>query len=111
MTAMIDTFHSMNIRVIYWITSMVDTDSPNYQYGYDNGYYIKNPFGKPGQMNWWHGLGSLIDYTNPAALEWWHSQMDIMIDMGIDGWKCDGTDPYILELVEPQSYAGPITYR
>ncbi len=40
-SAMIDAFHSMNIRVIFWITSMVDTDSPNYQYGYDHDYYIK----------------------------------------------------------------------
>ena len=42
MTAMIDTLHSMNVRVIYWITSMVDTDSPNYQEGDDMGYYIKS---------------------------------------------------------------------
>jgi alpha-D-xyloside xylohydrolase/trinucleotide repeat-containing gene 6 protein len=41
MSAMIDTLHDLNIRVIFWITSMVDTDSPNYQEGYDNGYYIK----------------------------------------------------------------------
>ena len=52
--------------------------------------------------------------------------MDVMLRMGIDGWKCDGTDPYIIELgmrvvqmslphvpviVEPQSSVGPITYR
>ena len=41
MSAMIDTLHDLNIRVIFWITSMVDTDSPNYQEGYDSGYYIK----------------------------------------------------------------------
>ena len=40
-TAFVDALHALNIRVIYWITSMVDTDSPNYQYGYDNDFYIK----------------------------------------------------------------------
>ena len=84
-TAMIDTLHDMNIRVIFWITSMVDTDSPNFQQGYDSNYYIKDAFGKPGKMNWWHGTGCLIDYTNPEALQWWHSQMDLMLARNIDG--------------------------
>ena len=29
----------------------------------------------------------------------------------IDGWKCDGTDPYILELVIPRGKGGVITRR
>jgi alpha-glucosidase (family GH31 glycosyl hydrolase) len=37
------------------------------------------------------------DYTNPAAMEWWHAQMDKVIDIGLDGWKCDGTDPILFE--------------
>ena len=37
--------------------------------------------------------------------------MDYVIDIGIDGWKCDGTDPYILELIEPRGYAGPVGVR
>lgn len=110
-TSFVDMLHSMNIRIIFWITSMVDTDSPNFQEGYDAGYYINDAFGKPGKLNWWHGTGCLIDYTNPKAVDWWHAQMDNMLNVGIDGWKCDGTDPYILELVEPHASTGPITYR
>ena len=30
---------------------------------------------------------------------------------GIDGWKCDGTDPYILELVIPRGKKGIVTRR
>jgi hypothetical protein len=29
--------------------------------------------------------------SNPYALAWWHSQMDYVLDIGLDGWKCDGT--------------------
>lgn len=53
----------------------------------------------------------MIDYTNPAALQWWHKQMDNVLDLGIDGWKCDGTDPYILEFIEPLGYNGTITWQ
>ena len=47
----------------------------------------------------WHGNGQLLDYTNPAAVEWWHTQMDNVLDLGIDGFKTDGTGPFIMECV------------
>lgn len=49
-------------------------------------------------MKWWHGYGAFIDYDNPEGMKWWHEAMDKVIRMGIDGWKTDGTDPYIFEL-------------
>ena len=27
--------------------------------------------------------------------------MDYLLDIGLDGWKCDGTDPYVGELIYP----------
>ena len=35
----------------------------------------------------------------------------MVLDIGVDGWKCDGTDPYILELVFARGEGGRITYR
>ncbi len=99
--------------------------------------------GKAGKIKWWHGTGSFLDYTNPAALAWWHSQvrrqwsaivmgpclsrclhacivlipcgayaqMDLALTAGIDGWKCDGTDPYLIELVRARGHGGEITPR
>lgn len=40
---------------------------------------------------------------------WW--QMDVPLDMGLDGFKCDGTDPYVMELVIARGYKGVISYR
>ena len=40
-TEMIQHFHSQNIRVILWATSIVDTTSSNYQEGYNNKYFIR----------------------------------------------------------------------
>eukprot|EP00731_Ephydatia_muelleri_P029081 Em0020g725a len=84
---MVEFFHSKGIRVILWVTSMVDTDSSNYQEAYDNGYFIRDIFGKQSLFKWWHGTGGLLDYTNEEAVQWWHGQIDQVLSMGIDGWK------------------------
>lgn len=38
---MIDYFHSKSIRVIFWTTSMIDTDSSNYDEAQSNGYLMR----------------------------------------------------------------------
>ena len=38
--------------------------------------FFRDVLGQQVLLNWWHGKGGLIDYTNKAALQWWHSQMD-----------------------------------
>lgn len=48
---------------------MVDTDSSNYEEAKTKGYLLN----KGRLVNWWHGLGGMLDYTNPAAVSWWHS--------------------------------------
>lgn len=118
-TGMVDYMHEKGVRVILWATSMVNVDSPSYQEGKDKGYYLNG--GKT--IHWWHGHGSFIDYTNPAALKWWHGQMDNVIKgTGIDGWKCDGTgmvlevllivDPFTFELLPYiEAHSGRITER
>lgn len=40
-TLQIEFFHSKSIRIILWATSMIDTDSSNYNDAYDNEYLIK----------------------------------------------------------------------
>ena len=85
--SLIDTIHSMNIKVILWITSTINNDSTNFNEGLKNGYYLNN-----GELvHWPHGNAAILDYSNPKAVEWWHSQLDYVLDLGIDGWKCDYT--------------------
>ena len=78
---MIDYFHSINLKVICWVTSMVNNDSSNFNEGKENGYFLND--GK--LINWWHGNGALLDYSYPNAVDWWHKQMDMVLDIGIDG--------------------------
>jgi len=96
---MIRKLHEKGIRVVLWTTSTLnlETDSgefePTTHAVYDEALkkgYLCNE-GKP--TKWWKGKGAFIDYTNPEAVKWWHSLMDRALDLGADGWKCDGTDP------------------
>jgi alpha-glucosidase (family GH31 glycosyl hydrolase) len=86
---------------------MLVADSPNYKEGFDKKYYLND--GKT--IKWWHGHGSFLDYTNPEAVDWWHKQLDIPLDDGIDGWKTDGTDPFVYELILPYGKGGYISER
>ncbi|MCA9771178.1 MAG: hypothetical protein KC466_02140 [Myxococcales bacterium] len=93
---MVDEFHARGVKVFVWSTSMINTDAPNFDFAVENEYVIQDLFGRPAVVPWWRGEGALLDYTNPDALAWWHAMMDGVLDLGIDGWKVDGTDPYIL---------------
>ena len=72
---------------------------------------FRDILGRQALFSWWHGKGGLVDYSNEDAKNWWHGQMDNVLSLGIDGWKCDGTDPYILELVIPLGKQGLVTRR
>lgn len=76
---------------------MVNVENPDYDMCVQNQYLLRDSRGVVRPLEWWHGKGGLLDYTNPDAVAWWHAQMDLVLDAGVDGFKCDGTDPYIDE--------------
>lgn len=99
---LISYLHAKNIRVFMWIVSTINVDSPNYDEPYNKGYFL----GNGATVEWWKGTGSFIDYTNPEALEYWHGLMDKVLNLGIDGWKCDGTDFSVQFLSDKTAYSG-----
>ena len=111
--AFVDDLHGESVRVILWMTSMISNTSPNFAEAKSLGYFIRDGAGvQMTTFDWWHGVGGLLDYTQPAARTWWEQQMQgVLGPNGVDGWKCDGTDPYIIELITPRGLSGPLTYR
>ena len=85
--------HARGQRVILWMTSMIDIDSPNFAEAYGRGFLVRDGTGQQANLSWWHGKGGLLDYTTPAAVEWWQTQMDNVLRLssgagGVDGFKC-----------------------
>lgn len=83
-------------RVVLWMTSMVNSSSKDTQIQEDKAWYdeamSKGYLAKSKEPDsWWKGKGGFIDYDNPKALKWWHGLQQSVFDLGIDGWKLDGT--------------------
>lgn len=98
-SGLINDLHNQNIRVILWATSMINIENPDYEMCVQNKYLVRNNFGVVRPLHWWHGDGGLLDYSNPDALKWWHSKMDQVLNVGVDGFKCDGKNKIFIFLL------------
>jgi len=82
---------------------VINKECPEYSEGVSKGYFLNG--GKT--IHWWHGEGAFIDFFNPTAKKWFQSLLDRALDLGFDGWKCDGTDPMIY-LLRPMPYSSQL---
>ena len=53
LATLIENVHALNVKVIVWATSMIDTDSPNFNDAVSNNFLILNGLGTTGIMKWW----------------------------------------------------------
>lgn len=83
-------------RVVLWTTNMINAHSNDTRIRESEPFFReasqKGFLAGSGEINsWWKGKGGFIDYSNPDAMKWWRGLQQNVFDLGIDGWKLDGT--------------------
>lgn len=77
-------FSDKNIELIPNIKPAFLTSHPMYDSIAEKGYFVKNSDGTPFVTQFWDGVGSYIDFTNPDAFDFWKNQVDEkLLDYGI----------------------------
>jgi alpha-glucosidase len=64
-------------------------DHPDYQAVKDAGGFVKDAAGQPVLEQFWDGMGSYLDFTNPATIRWWQQRFKAQVlDTGFTaGWN------------------------
>ncbi len=80
----IQKFHENGIAIIPNIKPAFLESHPLYKTIAGNGWFVKNPDGTPFVTEFWDGLGSYLDFTNPEAFAFWKQQVTkTLLDYGI----------------------------
>lgn len=73
--AFIENFKANGINIIPNIKPAFLSDHPMYDEIASKGYFVKNADGTPFVTQFWDGVGSYIDFTNPDAFDFWGKQV------------------------------------
>ncbi|MCK2216113.1 carbohydrate-binding protein [Actinomadura sp. ATCC 31491] len=105
--AMVADAHARGVRVVLWQIPVFKehfADNPaaapqqhlnDKAYALAQGYVVRDAAGGPYRIpsGQWFGDSMVPDFTSPAATAWWMSKRDYLMDeIGIDGFKTDGSE-------------------
>uniref|UniRef100_A0A8C5MZT3 Myogenesis-regulating glycosidase n=2 Tax=Leptobrachium leishanense TaxID=445787 RepID=A0A8C5MZT3_9ANUR len=88
-------------EITLWIHPFVNYNSSNFGEGIERGLFVREPSGRlPAMVQWWNGVGTILDFTNPQAREWFQSKLrSLKSDYGISSFKFDaGETSYLPKL-------------
>lgn len=91
--AFIKDFSDSGIEIIPNIKPAFLSDHPMYEELKSRGLFVKSSDGTPFVTQFWDGLGSYLDFTNPEAFEFWKTQVkEKLLDYGINATWNDNNE-------------------
>lgn len=80
---------SLDLPTVANLKPVLIDDHPDYAEVARNGGFIKDGEGNPVVEQFWDGMGSYLDFTNPDTIRWWQQRFDAeVLDMGFAaGWN------------------------
>ncbi len=95
---LVRSFSEKGIRLIPNIKPVLLTDHPRYQEATEKNLFI-NAAGVPEQSQFWDGLGSHLDFTNPATVAWWQENIrEQLCSHGIEAVWNDNNEYQVWDL-------------
>ena len=86
-------FKREGIHLIPNIKPAFLTSHPMYDEIKEKGLFVKNSDGTPYVTQFWDGVGSYIDFTNPDGFNFWNTQVkEKLLDFGIDATWNDNNE-------------------
>jgi alpha-glucosidase len=100
----IENFRSKGINIIPNIKPAFLDSHPLYKEIADKGYFVKDKDGSPFVTEFWDGLGSYIDFTNPDAFDFWGEKVkETLLDYGVTATWNDNNE-YDIKSLDAISY-------
>ncbi|MCA0423370.1 MAG: hypothetical protein LCH61_08610, partial [Proteobacteria bacterium] len=80
---------AMDLPTVANLKPVMIDDHPDYAEVAGNGGYIKDSRGRPVVEQFWDGMGSYLDFTNPDTIRWWQQRFEKkVLDVGFTaGWN------------------------
>ncbi len=86
---MLQRYHDRGIKVCVWINPYIGQQSHLFAEGMVKGYLLKAKDGSVRQWDHWQSGMGWVDFTNPDAKKWYQSQLEKLLDQGVDCFKTD----------------------
>lgn len=87
--ALINEFRAQNVRFLGYFNPFVLMNEDQWAEGTREGYLPRNAMGGVATFDLPHGVGTMVDLTNPRAVTWYQSFARTAIDQGQVGWMQD----------------------